>query len=145
MRRDCGDRGRMRVYSFSLVNHLGERFRTRTASCDDDAAAIAHARRFEREGSGYGVFHLRIFPSVGKRIRREVDDAHVPHGSAPVYDGHGLGSRARIGAENAPNGAGHGAAAGLSHTAHGHAEVLSLNDDTDSERVCGFDEKVGYL
>ena len=50
MRRDCGDRGRMRVYSFSLVNHLGERFRTRTAPCDDDAAAIAHARRFECEG-----------------------------------------------------------------------------------------------
>ena len=50
MRRDCGDRGRMRIYSFSLVNHLGERFHTRTAACDDDAAAIAHARRFEPEG-----------------------------------------------------------------------------------------------
>ena len=50
IRRSRGDRGRMRVYSFSLVNHLGERFCTRTAPCDDDAAAIAHARRFEHDG-----------------------------------------------------------------------------------------------
>ena len=50
MRRSRGDRGRMRIYSFSLVNHLGERFRTRTAACADDAAAIAHGRSFESEG-----------------------------------------------------------------------------------------------
>ena len=40
----------MRVYSFSLVNHLGERFCTRTAPCADDAAALAHGRSFETEG-----------------------------------------------------------------------------------------------
>ncbi|MBA4013895.1 MAG: hypothetical protein C0481_18700 [Phenylobacterium sp.] len=40
----------MRIYSFSLINHLGERFDTRTAACADDAAAIAHGRGFEREG-----------------------------------------------------------------------------------------------
>lgn len=50
IRRDCGDRGRMRIYSFSLVNHLGERFGTRTAACADDAAALAHGRRFESDG-----------------------------------------------------------------------------------------------
>ena len=50
IRRDCGDRGRMRIYSFSLVNHLGERFGTRTAACADDAAALAHGRSFEADG-----------------------------------------------------------------------------------------------
>lgn len=50
MRRICGDRGRMRIYSFSLINHLGERFGTRTAACADDDAAIVEARSFESEG-----------------------------------------------------------------------------------------------
>ena len=60
----------MRVYSFSLVNHLGERFRTRTASCDDDAAAIAHARRFEREfGAIIGRLDL-IANLLGENSRR---------------------------------------------------------------------------
>jgi hypothetical protein len=40
----------MRIYSFSLVNHLGERFRTQTAQCDDDQAAITLGKHFEGEG-----------------------------------------------------------------------------------------------
>jgi hypothetical protein len=40
----------MRIYSFSLVNHLGERFRTRSAACADDTAAIAHGESLENEG-----------------------------------------------------------------------------------------------
>lgn len=40
----------MRVYSISLINHLGERFRTTKVECDDDEAALALGRRFESQG-----------------------------------------------------------------------------------------------
>lgn len=40
----------MRIYSISLVNHLGERFRTQRVECADDAAALDVGRRFEAEG-----------------------------------------------------------------------------------------------
>ncbi|WP_312165769.1 hypothetical protein [Phenylobacterium sp.] len=40
----------MRVYSISLVNHLGERFRTQAVACADDEAALVIGRSFETEG-----------------------------------------------------------------------------------------------
>lgn len=40
----------MRIYSISLVNHLGERFRTRTVECADDDSALKLSRSFEAEG-----------------------------------------------------------------------------------------------
>lgn len=42
--------GCMPIYSFSLINHLGERFGTRQAACPDDHAAIEHAKPFEEAG-----------------------------------------------------------------------------------------------
>lgn len=40
----------MRIYSFSLINHLGERFGTRAAACADDDHAIAYGAGLEDEG-----------------------------------------------------------------------------------------------
>ena len=40
----------MPIYSFSHINHLGERFGTRQEACCDDQSAIDHAKRFEEVG-----------------------------------------------------------------------------------------------
>lgn len=40
----------MPIYSFSLINHLGERFGTRQEACPDDHSAIDCAKPFEEAG-----------------------------------------------------------------------------------------------